>query len=149
MNKVPDRKKLRREYLSRGGWSVVLCVTEVLLLTVGYLYLVYNAPHKGDAGRVVLILGLFVVLGALLLGNEAKKDHRATRDRIVPPITPDTLPADEILLRGSEEPPVGQSELLLRAARGQETPKEELLRLATGEETTNVRKPRKHTASGV
>ncbi len=49
----------------------------------------------------------------------------------VPPVTPDTLPADEILVRGSEEPPVAQSEVLLRAAhRGKETPKEEWLRVA-------------------
>ncbi len=35
----------------------------------------------------------------------------------------------EILVRGAEAPPVAQSEVLLRAAQGLETPKEELLRV--------------------
>jgi len=39
------------------------------------------------------------------------------------------LPADEILVRGSQEPPIVQSEVLLRATQQQETPKEELLRV--------------------
>jgi hypothetical protein len=43
-------------------------------------------------------------------------------------ITSDTLPAEEILVRGSEEPSVALNEVLLRAAKEQETPKEELLR---------------------
>jgi hypothetical protein len=47
----------------------------------------------------------------------------------VPPVTPDTLPADEILVRGSEEPVAVQSEVLLRSAQGQDTPKEELLKV--------------------
>jgi hypothetical protein len=48
----------------------------------------------------------------------------------IPPVTPDTLPPDEILVRGSEEPPVAQSEVLLRAAKAtQEAAKEELLRI--------------------
>jgi hypothetical protein len=43
----------------------------------------------------------------------------------------DALPADEILVRGSEEPAIVQSEVLLRAAKqGQETSKEELLRVS-------------------
>jgi hypothetical protein len=51
----------------------------------------------------------------------------------VPPVTASTLPAEEILVRATEEPPVAQSEVLLRAAQGQETPKEELLRVIQGE----------------
>ena len=50
----------------------------------------------------------------------------------IPPVTPDTLPADEILVRGSAVPRVTQSEVLLRAAKESETPKEDLLRLTIG-----------------
>ena len=46
----------------------------------------------------------------------------------VPPVTPNTLPANEILVRGAEEPPVARSKMLLRAAQGgHETATEELL----------------------
>jgi hypothetical protein len=132
MNQVPDRKKLRkklrREYLIFGGWNVVLCVTEVLLLTIGYIYIVCNAPHNNYTGRFVLILGLFVALGAFILGHEAKKDHRVTCDRIIPPITPDTLPADEILLRGAQEPSAPNETLLRAGVKSEETKAEELLR---------------------
>jgi hypothetical protein len=51
----------------------------------------------------------------------------------VPPVTPDILPAEEILVRAADVPPVAQSTILLRAAQGQETPKEELLRVSQGE----------------
>jgi hypothetical protein len=41
---------------------------------------------------------------------------------VVLPLTPDMLPAEEVLVRGSQEPSVLQSEILLRAATGFETP---------------------------
>ncbi len=48
----------------------------------------------------------------------------------VPPVIADNLPAEIILVRGSEEPSVGQSDVLLRAAQQvQETAKEELSRV--------------------
>ena len=40
------------------------------------------------------------------------------------------LPATVVLLRGAEESPVAARDVLLRAATGQETPKEELLRVS-------------------
>jgi hypothetical protein len=52
----------------------------------------------------------------------------------IPPVAASTLPAEEILVRPADEPPVVQSTILLRAAQGgQETPKEELLRVCQGE----------------
>ncbi len=48
----------------------------------------------------------------------------------VPPVLRSDLPANEILVRGSEELPVAQSEVLLRAAKEQEMLKEELLRVS-------------------
>ncbi len=60
-----------------------------------------------------------------------RRDFRAAKQiPYVPPVTPDTLPADEILVRGSKEPPIAQSAVLLRAAKEQETPKKELLRIS-------------------
>jgi hypothetical protein len=59
----------------------------------------------------------------------AKKDELVKSLTYVPPVTAETLPAEEILVRGSEEPPGVQSEVLLRGALGHETPQEELLRV--------------------
>jgi hypothetical protein len=132
MKQVPDRKKLRRDYLTKRR-MVVLGVTEVIFLAVGFLYLVWTARHNGAGIAALLILGLIVDLGAFLIGSEAKHNYNEVRGTYVPPVMPETLPTDEILVRGSEEPPVAHSEVLLRAATGAETPKEELLRVTEGE----------------
>lgn len=49
---------------------------------------------------------------------------------VVPPVNIATLPAEEVLVRGSEAPSFAQSEVLLRATQAAETPQEELLRAA-------------------
>jgi hypothetical protein len=53
----------------------------------------------------------------------------------VPPVPPDTFPAEEVLVRGAEEPQA-ESETLVRAAMPttEETPAEQLLRSSQGQE---------------
>lgn len=52
----------------------------------------------------------------------------------IPPVTPDTLPSEEVLVRGSEQPYQAQSEMLVRpATQEQESPAGQLLRVSEGE----------------
>ncbi len=63
----------------------------------------------------------------------SKDMKKAKQVPYVPPVIANTLPAEEILVRAADEPPVAQSAVLLRAAKGVETPKDELLRVSQGE----------------
>jgi hypothetical protein len=53
----------------------------------------------------------------------------------VPPVTANTLPAEEVLVRGSEEPTQEQGKVLLRGADGSAgTGEQELLRSSQGQD---------------
>jgi len=145
MKPVPDRKKLRREYLRKKAssylpalWFEALVGLPCALMVIAMIYRLSTNPPGWDGGQ-----GLFgwisSIIGILIFGCGAyfglvgaTRTVRRGQSYItyVPPITPNTLPADEILVRGSDEPLVAQSEVLLRAAKEQETPKEELLRVS-------------------
>jgi hypothetical protein len=158
MSKVPDRKKLRREYLRQKRAAYVRLVGTVsactvgsvafLLLSVGALLLLLTLVFDDGHGRYEPY-PLSVALGwtapfwltAIVSGIVGRimwrkaMGHRQTLTRLsyVPPVTSDTLAANEILVRAAEKP-VAQSEVLLRAAQqANETPKEELLRVAAKE----------------
>jgi hypothetical protein len=139
MKQVPDRKRLRREYLTKRadvyakmiGSAAMALVGIAIIASCGFINI---APIKGYISSWILFL-IGLLLLAMVILNAAAKRHTEIRRELdaipyVPPVSPDTLPTDEILVRGSEEPPVMQSEVLLRAATGQETPKEELLRVS-------------------
>jgi hypothetical protein len=60
--------------------------------------------------------------------------HHVTSVPYVPPVKFDTLPAEEVLVRGAQEPTQEQSAVLLRAAEeSADTPAEQLLRAAESE----------------
>ena len=84
----------------------------------------------GDTRQALTFLILASVAGSGTVGFRMgiRRARRAANIAYIPPVRPDILPADEILVRGSEEPPVVQSTVLVRASQGIETPKEELLR---------------------
>jgi hypothetical protein len=149
MKQVPDRKRLRREYLrqktvghSQEAAGAILYYPALIgcllfgmisigLMLVGLSGGVGHPDPASTIGWTCICVGLSAGFG--LMARQAirlmDKGRAATRIPYVPPVTPDTLPADEILVRGAEEPLIAQNEVLLRAARqGQETPKEELLR---------------------
>jgi hypothetical protein len=69
---------------------------------------------------------IFIVCIVMIVSGDVIK--QTTDLHYAPPITPDTLPADEILVRGSDEPSVVQSQVLLRAAKEQTRQDEQLLR---------------------
>jgi hypothetical protein len=134
MKQVPDRKRpnwkrLSRAYLNKR-WGIALRVQLLVFLVATFLYLIWGARHKGV---VIEVLPIFILgaVGILVLAHETHQNYKTVRETYFPRVTPDTLPAEEILVRASEKTPVAQSEVLLRAAQwGQETPKKELLRVA-------------------
>ena len=148
MNQVTERKRLRRRYLhdkrrayGRMAATIALgflCVILAggLLITGSYL-IMKRWPVMTDAAGCCFILGLaFVPRLVIEAAGRAFQKWKDEADHLayVPPVTADTLPADEILVRAADEPPVEQSSVLLRAAQaGLETAKAELLRVSQGE----------------
>ena len=139
MKHVPDRKKLNRIY--RAGhreepglsdavfrWFVTLFVCVIVWAVVSPIF--YENVVMGN-GACVLGIGVCIIVPLLLVSVRSTSNViQQVKEEHFPSATPNTLPADEILVRGSEEPPIVQSNVLLRAVKGAETPKEELLRVA-------------------
>jgi hypothetical protein len=124
MSQLTDRKKLRQKYLTRKFRAIAhagLAWGMACAIVIGYLCWLQGC----DNARYGVEPVIWVTLYFLVRGRSCAREVSAMR--YVPPITPDTLPADEILVRGSEAP-TDHSEILLRAAKEQETPKEELVR---------------------
>jgi len=117
------------------GVCMALAVPMIGYLTLGWLiiYVCYPTEIDHHAYLQMICLGaVMLVVSALLIWPSVKvcKKGIAESRRLpyVPPLNPDTLPAEEVLVRGAEEPPIVPSEVLLRATNERETPKEELLR---------------------
>jgi hypothetical protein len=157
MKQAPDRKKLRREYLRKkwkaqvkvilgAAFGTVMGFSALILICFLCLVLAFS-PYWDEDGvetpathclrvALVFLIGSALIVASTWLawygGKTSKKGIAEAKNLpFVSPVIPDTLPADEILVRGSEEPLVEQSEVLLRAAKGVETPQEELLRITT------------------
>ena len=153
MKLVSDRKRLRWEYLRRrirvyrkgatGGFLIVCALLLLCALLSGYRYVPTlwhqsidstGRMHGKTIGFNLELLCLVTIITGVFVRRLTQRGTRLIRQakqeaRLIDPEV-DTLPAEEILVRGSEEPPVVQSEVLLRAAKEQETPKEELLRVS-------------------
>jgi hypothetical protein len=146
MKQVPDRKKLRREYIENkqsayvqlfvGSMlllpSAIIAIISAIITVIGCLSTILARQFSNFVnclligGVVTLFFGLIAWMGSTIIAE----GKRLKRIPYVPPVSLNILPAEEILVRASEKPPVTQSEVLLRAAqKGQETPKEELLRV--------------------
>ncbi len=150
MKQVPDRKRLRREYLrKKGGGYISMIISMLVILITGLMFLMFTFYIlwlvlfiRGGRTPFHVLLGVLSVCMASGIGFaiwHLVRDLRETRQKValmeyVPPIKAGALPIDEILVRGSEEPPVAQSEMLLRAPQAQVTSKEELLRVYHGEQ---------------
>ena len=138
MKQVPDRKKLRREYLKKKrNAAFALSALNILAVLSGmgailcWAMVIWFYWSGGRALAVALGVIMFSFMFMLAIVRGLRKGVRRISSNIpyVPPFTPDTLPADEILVRGSEEPPTAQREVLLRAAKAVETSEDELLRV--------------------
>jgi hypothetical protein len=133
MNKVQDRKKQRREYLRKKAMIYALPV----MVAAGTVVSIYNllgpdfTRTQGVASTIwaVIPCGFLVVLS---WAHYSKARRDAARITHVPPVTPVTLPADEILVRGAEEPSAPNGTLLRATVKGETTNAEELLRVVSG-----------------
>src|SRR5579871_4336550 len=141
MKQVPDRKQPirnrrsfpnseQRSELDKAiiAWIVTVFVCLMVWAVVSPIF--YETVVMGN-GAWVLGIGACILVPIIVASvSSTGKVVRKAREQYFPPLTPDEIPADEmILVRGSEEPPVAPSEVLLRAAKEQETSKEELLRV--------------------
>jgi hypothetical protein len=156
MNPVPDRKKLRRAYLSKKGKAyakaAVLSILFVptIALCCALWSLAWGFTHA-YASRIVDVpswLGLFVrviAAGSLIVGTVVcsvlcralwrtidAAHNEAKRIPWVPSVTPSTLPAEEILVRGAAEPSAPNETLLRAGVKGEATKAEQLLRSSQG-----------------
>jgi hypothetical protein len=123
---VQYRKNSRRRYLRRKGsgyikmvaWTAVLLPSLLLAgscLVGSCLLLLTSYPDR----RSILVAFVIGMVSAIPAWWSCRTIIRIERELdqlpVIPSVTPDTLPAEEILVRGSEESPVAQSEVLLRA----------------------------------
>jgi hypothetical protein len=147
MQQVPDRKKLRRTYLQKKGLGFTLralatglivpaCILGFLFTMCAVMVLSIPGALHDPGGPTALILFAMSSAACWLVFAGCKWGIRTGRQMsnlpYVPPITPSTLPPEEILVRSAQEPS-SPSETLLRATMtGNETKAEELLRVAPG-----------------
>lgn len=138
MTKVPDRTKMRREYLWKkeiAYFRLVLTIGMFILCCISVRYVVLRLSHQGTIPKVVLgvtLLGVSSLLLVKALSRAKSELVFAVSIPYVPPIHDQiaALPAEEVLLRGSQASPAPQEELL-RPAGKVETRAEELLRSAS------------------
>jgi hypothetical protein len=148
MSQVSDQNKLRREYLRKKSVNLVgagvagnLLLVCLLGMALSALYAIVSSEEiregtpDPDFGSYDVVAGglsmlIFAALSWLCWRIIRHLQSNVKKLPFVAAVTPDTFPADEILVRGSEAPVQAQRDVLLRAAMGQETPQEELLRVS-------------------
>ncbi len=108
MSRIPDRKKQRQEYLKRKGEAYAdAAISSAFLLFILAILVGLACAAYFEASPVVFYI---VLLGAVVFGLAygqliIKRGKAAKQLPYIPPVTPDTLPAEEVLVRGSEQPP--------------------------------------------
>jgi hypothetical protein len=133
MQQESNRWKLRQEYLAkrREAFRKWTQLTVFVLLTPLIIWLGWITRHKHFFWPLdIIFLWLALPSACYAAWLEARKARRIAQRAYVPPVTSETLSADEILVRGSQEPAIAQKEVLLRTAHVQETAPEELLRIS-------------------
>lgn len=149
MKKLADRVKLRREYLERRNMGNLLgvafgCVSIAAFMVAILIHFWFLRPdydgYDGPDYRNLMQIAIMVVtiggpacIGICFAWGSVSVFKIATAIPYVPSVEEQlpNLPAEEVLLRGSQVAPVAPEELL-RPAGGQETAKDELLRATTG-----------------
>ncbi len=140
MSRTQERKKLRQEYLKKrtmGYGKAYASLYLPLLATIIAGFLGGKVIISLTSGNYILTGICLAVLAALLVIVPLRWILRSVRyaakmyneAETLSPITPDTLPAEEVLVRGSEVPLQAQRQLLVRPATPeQEPPTEQPLR---------------------
>ncbi|HZT43847.1 MAG TPA: hypothetical protein VFA07_16895 [Chthonomonadaceae bacterium] len=153
MSNTQERIKQRRQYLKkrRGAYTefsiatfcLILCAVIDVVVVGGFvvwLYIsltskVFSVTHLA-AGLVSMawMMLMFGYMTWVMIQAGIRARLEAKQLPYVPPVTPDTLPAEEVLVRGSEEPTQEQCNVLLRSADGSTgTGEQELLRSSQGQ----------------
>src|SRR5579859_2025586 len=114
MSRVPDRKKMRRAYLrKRVIGHVLFSVSVLLVVTAVIVFLSAECLFRRGFSQMAVFS---VLVGTVMMGLVGLKmsGHAEIASNIpyVPPVTPSNLPAEEVLVRGAEEP-AAASEILL------------------------------------
>lgn len=144
MNRVPNREMQRREYLKKKSRAYVAAIVFFALFTLflvlavgGVAYFVpffarsLSHPSLDSVfAWIGIAFGLLLALtfGGIWLLAGLSIPRAASKIPYVPPVTIDTLPPEEILVRGATEHAVVQSNLLRPTMKDQENKAEELLR---------------------
>ena len=156
MSNTQEQIKKRREYLKQKRFAytrVALATFCTLLLAWGTTWLIgyirfmlsddFGDPSNVGAMMVFPIILLIVIGLALVCGvgtyHLIRLAHQAHQEAkqlpYVPPVTTDSLPAEEVLVRGSEEPKQEQGKVLLRGTDGSTgVGEQELLRSSQGQD---------------
>lgn len=140
MEPVPDRVRLRRIYLWKKGTvyskataGVLLCLVLGIVVFLGglaALALLWQNPLWTFSSSTFLfgmaVVSLWLYWKSRMLVQKAKIE---VARHYAPPVTLETLPAGEVLVRGSNEPLLSSQDQLLRpVTSSRQTPAEELLR---------------------
>ena len=137
MSITQERIKNRREYLKQKGTAYTkiglagLLIVPCLYFAVFFLsVLYYPGRYYWQAFSLSALLVFIFGGGCYWLIYRAYRIHKSTSQfPYVPPISNDTLPIEEVLVRGSEEPVQVQSNVLLRGTVSiMNTKEQELLR---------------------
>lgn len=162
MGYVQNQIRKRREYLTKKSlgyaWAGLNALLVVPCICIAFVLFVYNLCticflfHTNDIARIIFVFCLallFQVMG-LTLARSAGEAHREVRHlRRIPPVTFETLPAEAILLRSSEESSEAQNQLLLRSLESHaEIQKRELLKSSQAQEQDDL-PPAFHTVESV
>ena len=142
--KVPDRTRARRDYLlakaaiigkvlGNDFWTAV-SVLGTIVCGLGTIYLLGYAISRPAwllAGAIGAVLTWWSARMAARYYRFLVEARRELAELpVVPPVRAQVaqLPAEEVLLRGSEAAAAQQGELLRAADKGSDTPKDDLLR---------------------
>ena len=132
-----DAAKKRREYLAKlaiaqanGSFALLLMILFMVAGLWFSLELALSLFREKPSGQ--FLFAAIVCVGATTNGWMKHQEYtkRAKSLPYVPPVAEQlaNLPADEVLLRGSDQPSAAPDELLRAAHEGTDTPADQLLR---------------------
>ncbi|HLK60928.1 MAG TPA: hypothetical protein VKU00_30470 [Chthonomonadaceae bacterium] len=158
MRNTLEQKKQRRKYLLKKGEAYVkaflvagiamaclLFTFSLLGLAITIVSLSIAGDGRDSEGGMTFAITIFLIVCSLAFcigllswkcARSAYQTHQEGRRLpYIPPVTSDTLPAAEVLVRGSVEPTQEQSQILLRGTDGSAgIGEQELLRGSQGQE---------------
>ena len=143
MNQAADRKKLRREYLSKKWGGYAKAIAYIGCCAYFAVKGIQNLPHTWRAVSgfslpivsefflAVLFVAGIVVTGsyiAMLLSKASQASREASQLPYVPPVSVATLPVEEVLLRGTTAGDANGDNLVRPTTEFAAIPTQELLR---------------------